>query len=380
MIFKNEEDRYIISRWMYSIGKPIMSDGEYNSLHRYLKSQNKLPEYTERSWSSDPCPKELLTAYGLEDAIYEVKLLDKTESIESFTTKEEIDLFYTGMNNAHVVSFKEDGFNIQATYYNNKPLKVHTRGRSTDAMDVSQLVDILPQNISLSGEVKIVGELTLTHNNFEELKKLFPEKKLTSQRAAVRTAIANKNAIHLLTFSAFDIIVEGEELHATKIYYLLNEWNFLTPEYRIVNSIEELYEAITIMSERVKSYPKPTDGLVVRADLSKVMRAIRVGYWREDVIYSYITGYDESFGPSRLGLKLKIRPIKLSNSTQSKVNVTNYAIVKENKLYPGTPIAFSLVSSAIADIDLRTTKLLQEQWKNHYDVYCDKIDCEEKFG
>ncbi len=82
----NLEDKYILSRWAYSVGEPLpdMSDADYNNLHRYMRDQKLLPDYTERAWSSDPCPYELLKKYNMENLAHNVILSDKTESMDAF--------------------------------------------------------------------------------------------------------------------------------------------------------------------------------------------------------------------------------------------------------------------------------------------------------
>ena len=52
----NSLDQFILSRWAYSIGEPIITDPEYTVLLNAVKSEYPNSEYVNRSWSSDPCP------------------------------------------------------------------------------------------------------------------------------------------------------------------------------------------------------------------------------------------------------------------------------------------------------------------------------------
>ena len=52
--------KYIIARWAYSVGQPIMSDAEYTILDRSMKARFPKNPYCQRSWSSDPCPVAML--------------------------------------------------------------------------------------------------------------------------------------------------------------------------------------------------------------------------------------------------------------------------------------------------------------------------------
>ena len=50
----SSRDKFIASRWAYSVGAPIISDAEYTLLLDYMKSAYPNDEYVNRSWLSDP--------------------------------------------------------------------------------------------------------------------------------------------------------------------------------------------------------------------------------------------------------------------------------------------------------------------------------------
>ena len=90
MRIENSKDLYVIARWAYSIGEPIIDDAQYNMLHQMIVEKYPDWEYVTRSWSSDPCPIELLKSYNLLDLIRKVVLTDKTESIPSLQTESDV--------------------------------------------------------------------------------------------------------------------------------------------------------------------------------------------------------------------------------------------------------------------------------------------------
>lgn len=372
-------EKYILTRWLYSIGEEtLISDSEYSNLHLYLKDKGLVPEYTNRAWSSDPCPIELLRQNNLSEFIYDIKLLDKTESIESITSELDATRFYRERIGLYTVSFKIDGWNLQLTYYNGELIKVTTRGRESDALVVEVLKKYLPRKIPKMGEVRIVGELGLSHASFAELKRMFPNKQMKSQRASVRTALANEEAAHLLTFLAFDIISnEGEELGSVFTYYQLNKWGFKTPDYLVARSGAEVMNCIKVLSDREQTYGFISDGTVVRSDKGRELRAVRIYSWEESVYYSYVVGVEEEHSSSSFGCKLLVYPIRTIHGTQERVNITNLKRIQENRLYPGSPIAFVLRSDAIADPDLSTTRYLQEMWNGRYEDFKERIIIQE---
>lgn len=373
------EEKYILARWCYSIGEEIIDDAEYNTLHQLMKTTNTLPEYVNRSWSSDPCPYELLKKFGMESKAYSIVLSDKTESIESITTEDALADKYKYIVEAHYLSYKHDGWNVQLIYHNTQLILSSTRGRRSDALDIGSISHIFPNNIPREGKVKIVGELTLTNSNFKALKELFPDKNLQSQRSAVRTAIANKEAHHLLTFTAFDIIEEDkDDLMAGYIFFLLSKWGFDTPTYRVATNYEELVRAIKDLSDARSIYPHPTDGIVVRTMQGKELRAVRVFNWEEPVYKSFVIGYLETTAAHSRPISLQIHPIKLGNSTQRQIPITNIGRIVKNRLEIGSPVAFRIKSESIADIDEAATAMLQHMYKDNYNEFKHLIEYTEQ--
>ena len=94
----NNLEKFIIARWMYSIGEPIMEDAEYTILHSEVAKEYPDSPYLRRSWSSDPCPIQLLRDNGYSDAIRDITLSDKTESIPSVNSWALLRSLFGGLN------------------------------------------------------------------------------------------------------------------------------------------------------------------------------------------------------------------------------------------------------------------------------------------
>lgn len=371
----NFEHKYIVARWLYSIAVDGISDAEYNYLDRYMKSNNLLPEYTNRTWSEDPCPTELLKQYGLEQYAYSVLINDATASIPSITSEIDVYNYYKDRVGIFYVSYKMDGFNIKITYYNGVFAFAQTRGRKSDALPVEGIESQLPKEITLKGQVDIIAEATLSDVDFKKLKALYPEKDLQSQRSAVRTALATGH-VELVTFTAYDIL--GDLPMASIVNYLM-QWGFNTPNFIVANNYSEIIDAIRKLDTERETFGQPTDGTVVRTNEGRELRAVRIYSWQESVYKSFITGYEEGFGTQDISFKAKIYPIKLKNSTQSVITLTNLGRAVENNLIIGAPIAFTLTSEAVGVVDLETTKLLHKQYGIANKSYKISIVAEEKF-
>lgn len=362
-------ERFIIARWMYSIGEPIMEDAEYSLLLDAIQSEYPDSPYLNRSWSSDPCPIDILTAYGYEDAIRNIVLSDKTESIPSIGDWGTLKELYGDLNEDATLSYKHDGWNVQASYFNGELVRFQTRGRSTDSISVAVLRSRIPERIPEMGRVTVCMEATVSNGNYKLLKEEIGSK---SQRGAVSSCLARCEHTDKIDLHAFSIIGDKQVLNP---FSTLEEWGFNTVKWMCVHNYRELVDGMYKLSEELSSYESPTDGLVIRCGMT---RAIRLLEWKEPIYMSYVTGYDETHGAHRIGVKAVIRPIALRNSTQRLVSCTNYQRIIDNDLRVGYPIAFRLASMAIADLDEESTKLLQSKWDGRLEEYREWVDKNEE--
>jgi NAD-dependent DNA ligase len=362
-------EKFILARWAYSIGTDTVSDAEYTLLANTVKSTT--PEgsapYLNRSWSLDPCPTQLLKKYGLEHQIKNIVSTDKAESIPSVNDFSTLYNIYFHMTTPAVLSMKHDGWNIQAHYYNGSLVSLHTRGRVKDAMDVSVLASHIPTDIPQSGSVVIGLEVTLPNAHFKQVKEMFGN---SSQRGAVSTLLAHSKFSHLLVLHAFKI--DGVE--SASVFEKLKSWGFLVPKYREVSNYIQLVEGLKELSEIVTAgkYDFPTDGVVVADALST--NAVRLFHWEETIHKSYVTGICEEFSCHNITPILRIYPIALQNSVQRRLSATNISRIISLGLRIGAPVAFRLVSSAIADIDEQATIYLHKTIpENAWDYYAQNM-------
>lgn len=362
-------DQFILSRWLYSVGDPLISNAEYTILFNTVKKEYPDSEYVHRSWSSDPCPVDLLKRLGWTDMIYKVVLTDKTESIPSLGSMLEIrkELSSAGPG---TVSMKHDGWNIQANYYNGSMVNVHTRGRSYDAMDVSALKKYLPSQIPATGSIKVVLELTVSRQNFVKCKNLYG---CVSPRSAVHTLLAHPESYDLLDASAFDI--HGYTMDKQNKFDVLESWGFNTPYSIKVTNFDEMIGAVHVLSDMEPEYPHPTDGAVYDGTLRRAMRILA---WEEPIYLSYVEDYMEQYGPYRISPSILIYPILRKGTTQRQISMTNWQRIIDYNLAPGAPIAFRVASSATADFDEDMTKLLHEQWKDNWTEYQEQVRATEE--
>ena len=364
-------DKYKVARWAYSVGEKIISDPEYNLLERVVKAAYPNAPICNRSWSSDPCPSDLLIAIGRQDLMRTVILGDKTESIPSLNSDFELVTVLGNINEFGTLSYKHDGWNIQANYYNGGLVNVQTRGRSTDAMDVSKLKERIPAQIPYDGKCKVVMELTIGKHNFKTCKELFGN---VSERSAVSSVLARPDYYHLLDMHAFDL--HGVQITGNK-FVELRKIGFDTPQFIEVHNFDELKKALQTFSDQEPQYDSPTDGAVYDGSLR---RAIRLLAWEEPIYYSYVIGYVEQYGPHRISPSVLVKPIIRKGTTQRKLSLTNWPRIMEYNLQPGAPIAFRIASSAIADFDEESTRLIHARVGGGWEEFRQLIDKNEEMA
>lgn len=366
MFIENDIERFIVARWCYLMGQPIISDIEYDKLERWFKLEYPDDIHSKQSWSFDVCPVELLRKYNLSELICNPTMGYMAESIYSINSDEEFNQIFRSLNERSRLSFKIDGWNTRVSYFNGIMVNVETRGRSGNNLDIKNIAELFPKKIKIKGRVAVTGEMSIPNNKWEDFKAMTGN---NDQRASVRTALARSSSEYL-SFLAFNIFIEdGYEYDDP--YTLLNELGFETPRFVWVENFDDLKKKIWYMSYINRAYGYLTDGLVI--ENSSYQYAIRLGAWEEHSMQSYVTGYEESQGMYGTFLCVKCYPIKIEGKTFSKISINNIANIVEHNLAPGNPIAFNLRSAANVVIDSTETSRLQKVWSGKYEDYQNKI-------
>ncbi len=349
-------DEFLLARWFYLVGEHRYSDTEYDDLEKRFRQEYPDDPHSRQIWSLDECPVEQLKAIGREDLIINTVMGYMAESIPSINSIVDYEDKFKHLSEKSRVSFKIDGWNTRVSYYNGQLVKVESRGRSGNNIDMSALYSLFPREIKYKGRVAVTGELSIPNDKWPEYKLLTGN---VDQRASVRTAIAQKD-IGYLSFLAFNYFSEEGSL-PTDQYVGLTEMGFFTPFYKWVNTKADLDATLKYMSELSEMYNYLTDGLVI--ENSEYQLAIRLGAWAEKRMVSKVIGYEQEVGMYSNYLKLKIEPITIEGKTFSRIPITNISNIIELGLYVGEQVAFSQRSSANIVVDNIATRQLHQQTK-----------------
>lgn len=360
-------EKYIIARWCYAIGEDYMDDIEYRQVEDSVKDCYPNSEYLHRSWSDDPCPLELLEKFNMMHLYRDIKFHHQSESIRSINSDSEFETQFKNLNKPSRLSYKLDGWNIQVNYYNGKPISAETRGRTGNSLNANIVTSIVPQNIPVKGKVKITGELVIPNAKWSLFKL---ETGNVSQRNSVSTALA-KEMTEFLEFVSFSVQTEDVTL-TEDAYDILVKWGFNTPRKITVNNFLQLNKAMEILGQLNETYKYPNDGLVIENEDYQL--AIRVGTWKEEIMCSYVTSYEENHGAYGVAMVVNIKPVVYNGTTRRQVSVTNLQYILNADLRIGSPIAFDNRSMVTAVLNTTETAELHKEWAGNFEGFRKMID------
>lgn len=368
MVIEDLRERYVFARWCYLVGETYLSDIEYDKLEKEFRDKFPDDELSNRSWAYDTCPIELLRKYGREDLAKNLSMGYYAESIYSINTESEYEETFYKLNEPTRVTYKIDGFNTRVSYFNGEIVKYETRGRSGNSKDINAFKSIHPQKIPVMGRVAITGELSIPNKKWVQYKSLTGN---VDQRASISTMIA-RGDVDYASFLAFNITIEDEKekeawLKDADQYDVLKSLGFNTPRKAMVNNKTELDNALKLFGIQNKFYGYLTDGIVV--ENSHIQYAVRLGEWEEEVLSSYVTGYEDKYGMYGTATVLKVKPVVNNGKTYERISIVNLANIVENNLQIGSPVAFNIRSAANVVLDVTNTRKLQEDWAGKYDKF-----------
>lgn len=367
MHIDNMYERFIVARWCYLMGEPIISDIEYDKLEKEFKVEFPTDIHSKQGWAFDECPVELLKKYCLSHLICNPVMGYMAESISSINSWSEFEAVFGRLNKKSRLSFKIDGWNTRVSYFNGVIVAIESRGRSGNKLNIKNIARLFPKKIPYKGRVAVTGEVSIPNAVWGQFRALTGN---SDQRASVRTAYA-QDLVEYLSFLAFNIFIEdGEPIEDQ--YTLLTALGFQTPRFVFVDSYASLKKRIEYMSLLSRGYGYLTDGLVIENE--DYQYAIRLGAWEEHSMQSYVTGYEEDQGMYGTFLKVTCHPISIEGKTFSKISINNVSQIVSNNLRIGYPIAFNLRSSANVVIDSTETARLQSIWKERLEQYKELIN------
>lgn len=201
---KRYGDLYILARYFYRNGEPIVTDSYYDALEQNLKKYfgAQYKEYFERTYDDDPVPEDLLAEFGykpiqkqnkLDSSYYDYLNEDKSLSIKSAHGYREAFEFFKILRREKqdfVASLKMDGVNTKMLYVDNELKLSLSRGRNAaDSFDYTEnSLKVMPHHFSTGTKMqKVVGESYVLEEALPILREKYgkPDGYVTSKSAAI---------------------------------------------------------------------------------------------------------------------------------------------------------------------------------------------------
>lgn len=395
------EDLYVLSRFMYRIGEPILDDESFNNVEKYIKDINALPEYTSRTYDDDPIPFKLITEFGLNSYIPDLgssseyaKYLDeeKSLSIQPYTNYTDTFNFCMAKKADLIISLKTDGVNTKSLYMNKLFRLSLSRGRSGNGLDFTRNMSrILPSTLDVSLLTKDkTNKLELNKSNIEEQ---FSEVKVYCETFVEESYLpvlrnkydsqgyktAKSSAISLLRVDrepgdyqhlkalAFhaeglpnvktkeDILKTLESLGFTVVPYCVFKWEDIPKDKE--DFIEWMNAICEVFYVQTEMYP--SDGLVIEVNdleysetvsgiYSNRNMALKLNYWSFTRYMAEVEDVILEQQKVKCSCRVKIKPVRTKDGCDAKiVNVHNPKILITNNINIGSKIVFERNSGAI---------------------------------
>lgn len=379
---------YVMARYFYRIGEPILTESKYEDLNSLLMKSEKykieLEEYFNRTYDDDPIPVEYLkelgiapiisTKYSEREELTKYFTEDKSLSIKAKTEYSEVFEFYSYCRNNQLdvsQSIKGDGV-YSRNLFITKDLRLSlSRGRIGDSFDYTDYIcNSIPVSVNTEKDTLVVtAEIYTEPSYLEVLRRKYPSKKFVTPKSSaismLRVKYDEEDYKHLKYLAFF---ADGLSDTVSGTFDALEELGFITPPHMLVKweeIPEDLGEFTTWINTRVLEPLEetisfiPSDGVVVEInDLTKTgsisnqyvssQMAIKLGPWdfgfEKGKVSSIIIEQRRVFSCA----KVRIEPMFTYDNSQARViNCFNPSKIVKNDLRVGSTVYFERNSGAV---------------------------------
>lgn len=394
-------DIFILARYTYRIGEPILDDKSYEKLLNMVKKHRPdyLIPYLERTYDDDPVPIRLLEEVGIGVKKTEVKLdreglyqyLDeeKSYSIDSVTNYDAAyDFFqiYRNLGKDLMVSLKMDGDNTKTLYLAGKLALSLSRGRSGYGFDFTDTIRYcMPGSIEgLPEETKVFAECFVNREYLPVLRKKYnPDKYKTAKSAAISLLRVPHKAEDYIHLNAVVFNIEGIADTLEETFKLGKKFGFNMVEHKLIKSLDipvSRNEFNKWLKENVLDYMYnrasglPTDGVVVEVNdlnyegevkghYTTRQLALKFEQWSfkyyKGIVKNIIWEQRRVFASCRL----EIVPMQTHDDcTATFINAFNPSILVREGIHKGSEVYFERNSDAVNILlyGERLTRILEQ--------------------
>lgn len=318
----------------YDVGKPIISDREWDVLYFTLV---KLEAETGIYYEDSPTQKihfQEVSKLNKVEHNHPMLSLDKTKDLN------EIRKFV--YNNDYVAMAKMDGLTCSLKYINGKLVSAETRGNGLVGEDIlhnALQVKNIPNKINFKDELIIDGEIICTYENFKEFESEYKNPRNFAS-GSIRLLDSKESSMRKLSFIAWDCIKGLNEFTLLGKLYKLSDFGFtVVPTRRDISNynIEKVIKNIQLDCQK-RGYP--IDGVVFKYNkCSEYEAAGRTDHhFKGGIAYKF---YDEEYETTlkdiewtmgRTGVLTPVAilaPIDIDGTEVSRANIHNITVAHE---------------------------------------------------
>lgn len=362
-----EELRHLLNRCnhdYYVLDDPTIPDYEYDEMMQELiELEKQHPQYKDPLSPSVRVGGAPLKEF--QKVTHEVMMdsLDNAfsdEDMYAFDKRVRKQLYSAKVE--YVVEYKIDGLSVSLEYENGLFVRGSTRGNGQIGEDITEnlkTIKTIPLKLPEKSRVpylEVRGEVYMTDHNFNQLNndQIMQEKQpfanpRNAAAGSLRQLDSKVTATRNLDIAIFNIqrcVGREFEYHSESIDWLREQGFVVSEPCVIVTTIDEVLEAIGIISEARKKLGYATDGVVIKvnslAQREMLGRTNKHPRWaiaykfppeeKETVILDIITQVGEKGKVSPIAI---MEPIKLCGSMVSRAQLHNQNYINEKDIRIG---------------------------------------------
>lgn len=389
LIDSKEFDKlFILARYYYRIGEPIITDKYYDALEQALRREfyEEYKDYLDRTYDDDPVPVELLSELGLtpvysvnaseRNELYNYLNEDKSYSIKSVHGYKAAFEYFKMLKREQkdfVASLKMDGVNTKMLYKDNYFALSLSRGRNAgDSFDYTKnSAKVMPRKLDLNDSlVKLTGESYVLPEALEILRQKYgkPDGYVTSKSAAISMLRVEHEQEDYKYLKTRVFSIEGASDTLTGTFEFLDSRGIETPPYKLVRW-EEIPDDYDTFKEWVKSEildsiwvageGMPSDGVVIEVNdlhwhgvenhqyVSRQL-ALKFEYWGNSYYKGIVKSIHVEQQRVNKSIRIEIEPIRTEDGSKATyINSFSPAILFNADAKVGNTIYFERNSNAI---------------------------------
>lgn len=363
-----------LTKWAeaYSIGDPLVEDHIYDEEYKKLKQFEKAnPDLIEKN---SPTQK-VIDASPKTSTFQKVEHSAPMISIANSNSHEELTEFCNAKKssgcNQTVIEFKIDGLALALRYENGNLVDAITRGNGEEGDCVlgnALQINVIPKKISNKDNIEIRGEavwLKEDFNKYNEKLELLGKDPISNPRNGAAGSMKQKDPQEVkdrnLSFVAYSFIKGSQETLQSKDLDYLQKEGFITSEYFICNSTEEVIDNAIKMEKRRNSLPYLIDGLVIKVNdkttykrlggTSKTPHYCTALKFPPEEKVTKLLYIEESYGRSGAVTPVAIvEEVELSLTKVNRCSLHNWDMAEYLGLYEGCSVVIRKAGEIIPEI------------------------------